>query len=366
MNILEVIIAKFWVKILDLLTYRLNSKINKITYISYVSNKLPQNMKLISDSIKKLDQKYEEVYLTIKYSNSILGKIRYVIEIAKQIYHIKTSSVVIIDGNNFVISNIDKKNTKVIQIWHACGAIKKFGNDFKRKYDIKNYDYIITSSSKSKAIMASAFGVKEEQVLPLGCARTDILFNKNKMNKYKKAMYSKYPEFKSKKVILYAPTFRGEGIYDKDFLDIDLDKISKILGKEYIILHKHHPIINIKHRYLEENVYDVSHESLYKLFSITDILVSDFSAIIYDFSILEKNMIFYVPDLKEYKRNRGLYIDYEEFVPGDIVYDEDGLAKNILDGKCNIKKIREFKYDFFDFLDGKSADRIADFIKNKI
>ena len=362
MNILEVIIAKFWVKILDLLTYKLNSKVNKITYISYVSNKLPKNMKLISDSIKNLDQKYEEVYLTIKYSNSIFDKIRYVIEIAKQIYHIKTSSVVIIDGNNFVISNIDKKNTKVIQIWHACGAIKKFGNDFKRKYDIKNYDYIITSSSKSKAIMASAFGVKEEQVLPLGYAMTDILFNKNKINKYKKAMYSKYPEFKSKKVILYAPTFRGEGIYDKDFLDIDLDKIAKILGKEYILLYKKHPVINIKHRYLEENVYDVSHESLYKLFSITDILVSDFSAIIYDFSILEKNMIFYVPDLKEYKQNRGLYVNYETFVPGDIVYNEDELAKNILEGRCNIKRIREFKSDFFDFLDGKSAKRIAEFI----
>lgn len=364
MKNIEILIAKKIVKILDLLTCRLNSRANKITYISYTSDKLPQNMKLISKNIKKLNEEYEEVYLTIKYKNTIYDKLRYMIEIVKQIYHIKTSKVVIIDGNNFVISNIEKKDTKVIQIWHACGAIKKFGKDFTRKYDIENYDYIITSSTKSKTIMASAFGMKEEQVLTLGCARTDILFKKKKMDRYKEEMYTKYPQFKDKKIVLYAPTFRGEGVYEKKSLDIDIEKISKKIGDEYIVLYKHHPIIGRYKSYNGSNVYDVSEESLYKLFSISDILISDFSAIIYDFSILEKPIILFVPDLENYKKERGLYIDYEEFAPGKIAYSEDELVQVIKSGDFEVDKVKKLKNEFFDFLDGNSAKRIAKFIES--
>lgn len=321
-------------------------------------------MRLISKSIKKLNKEYEEVYLTLKYRNTILDKLKYAIEIIKQVYHIKTSKIVIIDGNNFVVSKLKKRSTIVIQIWHACGAIKKFGKDFERKYDIKNYDYIITSSSKSKTIMASAFDVREEQVLPLGCSKTDILFNEDKLNRYKDEMYLKYPKFKGKKVILYAPTFRGKGIYDKKALQVDIDKIGKAIGNEYIFLYKHHPIIELYNKSGEGNVYDVSHESLYKLFSIADILVSDFSSIIFDFSILEKPMIFYAPDLEEYKEERGLYVDYESFVPGVITYNEEELSEAIKNNEFDIERVVKLKNEFFDYSDGKSSERIANFINS--
>lgn len=362
MSRLELIIAKIMVNILDILTVNVKSKKNKITYISYRSNYITNEIKKISKEINIIDGEIEEVYLMLKYKNTITDKMRYAIEIIKQVYHIKTSKVVIIDGNNFVISNMSNISAKVIQIWHACGAIKKFGQDYERKYNIKNYDYIITCSSKSQGIMSSAFGVKKEQVLTLGYSKTDDLFNKNTMKKYRDTMYEKYSFLEGKKVVLYAPTFRGEGIYDKEMLYIDIDKISELLGDDYVILYKLHPIIDKKLDYKSNNVFNVTSESLYKLFSIADILVSDYSAIIYDFSILEKPIILYTPDLEEYKEKRGLYVDYQLFAPGKITYDEYELVDVIKSEDFDINKVKKLKNEFFDYLDGKSSKRIAEFI----
>lgn len=366
MSKLEFIMATIIVSILDKLTSGLQIKSNKITYISYRSNYITNEIKKISKEVKIINENIEEVYLMLKYKNTLLDKLKYIIEIIKQVYNIKTSKIVVIDGNNFVVSKIDKRNTRVIQIWHACGAIKKFGQDYERKYNIKNYDYIITCSSSSKYIMASAFGVNEEQVLTLGYSKTDDLFDAKKMNKYKNRMYEKYPFLQDKKIVLYAPTFRGDGIYDKEILYTDLDRVADSIGDKYIILYKLHPIIDKTLKYKSKNIYDVSNENLYKLFSVTDILVSDFSAIIYDFTILEKPIVLYAPDLEEYRQKRGLYVDYEQFAPGKIAYNEEALAKVIIDENYEIDKVIKLKNKFFDFLDGKSSKRIAKFINTLI
>lgn len=363
MGKLELVIAKTLVVILNIITFCLKSKENKITYISYRSNDITTEIKLISDEVNKINSDVKEVFLMLKYKNTLLDKFKYVIEIIKQVYHIKTSKVVIIDGNNFVVSNINKKETTVIQIWHSCGAIKKFGQDFERKYAIKNYDYVITCSSSSTESMISAFGVDEEQVIPLGYSITDLLFNEEVLEEYKLRMYKKYPNFYGKKIVLYAPTFRGDAVYEKKVLPIDLSKIADGLGEEYVLLYKFHPIISNTQVYSKSNnLYNVSDESLYELFSITDILVSDFSAIIYDFSILEKPIVLYTPDLDEYKKNRGLYVDYEKFAPGKITYSEDELIDVIKGEELEVEKVKNLKQIFFDFIDGKSSYRIASFI----
>lgn len=362
MNKLELVIANIIVRLLDLVTIGLKINKNKITYISYKSNELPENMKLISRKVEKINPDIEQVFLTMKYTNTLLNKFKYAFELLKQAYNIKTSAAVIIDANNFVISNIKCKGTKVIQVWHASGAIKKFGHDYKRKYEIKNYDYMIAGSSTAIEYMSSAFNMRKDQVVPLGYCTTDLLFNKNKVEKYKKEMYIKYPYLEGKKVVLYAPTFRGEGIYDKDFIKIDLKKIATEIGEEYVVISKLHPIIEDRKVETSERVYNLSYESIYKLFSITDILVSDFSAIIYDFSILEKPILLYVPDLDEYSKNRGMYVDYKKFAPGKVVYNENQLVDAINNKEFYIDKVKKLKEEFFDYKDGKSSERVAKFI----
>jgi CDP-glycerol glycerophosphotransferase (TagB/SpsB family) len=364
----EVIIAKFIVLLISIITYPLKIKGNKITYISYTSNNIPTNMKLVSRYIKKNNDEICEVFLTRKFENTFKDKIIYFMELIKQGYHIASSRVVLIDGNNFVVSNILKKDkAKVVQIWHACGAVKKFGEDFKRKYKINNYDYVITSSTTAIPYMASAFGMEEKNILPLGYAKTDYLLSNTHINRFKKEMQDKYPFLKDKKVILYAPTFRGDAVYEKKYLNLDFNKIGKLLGDDYILIAKLHPILsNTKVEIKVDNVKDMTNESLYKLFTVADVLVSDYSAVIYDFSLLVKPIVLYVPDLEEYKADRGFYCDYNDFAPGEMVFNEEELVDVLKKEKFKLDKVKKLKYDYFDYVDGKSTERIGDFILNII
>lgn len=359
-------IATLVIKVADCLLFTLKPKENKVTYISYNSNTLPGGMSSISSHLRKLNPAVSEVYLTLKFTNSTLNKIKYAFEIIKQIYHIKTSKLVFIDGNNFVISNLNLKGTTVIQLWHASGAIKKFGMDYKRKYPIRNYDYMITSSESSIPYMARAFNLREEQILPLGYADNDVLFNKEFINKKREQLLQKYPFLTDKKVVLYAPTFRGEGIYDKQHLDIDLKQLSSSLGNDYVIIYKLHPILGLTSLDDSGITHNLSNEKIYNLFSIADILVSDYSSIIYDFAILEKPTILFAPDIKEYKAQRGFYVDYNTFSPYDIVTDIENLKDSIL--RCeivSIEAIKDFKTSYFKYTDGQSAKRVAEF-SNKL
>lgn len=361
-NRVEDFVAKNLVKITDVLTRGLSIKGNKVTFISYTNNVMSSDIKLISDYLSKKDN-CNMVFLTKKFDNTLINKLKYLYEFIMQTYHINTSRVVIIDGNNFAVSNVrKKKDTVVIQIWHACGAIKKFGVDFSRRYAINNYDYVITSSSTSKKHFASAFNMPEENILALGVAKTDRLFDKKKIEKYKREICSKYPCVEGKKVVLYAPTFRGEGVFSKSYMDIDLDKLAESLGNEYIIMYKMHPVTKYNKCQNNCNVINVFDESLYKLFTVSDMLVTDYSAVMYDYLILEKPIYFYTPDLQQYLDNRGIYWDYKNYVPGKICYSEDELAKTIIAEQYDIEKIRKMKKEFFDYLDGKSTKRIGNFI----
>ncbi len=163
--------------VVNLITYPLKVKSNKITFICYCSDKLKRDFKLISKKLEKEDS-YELVYVLTNYENSLKGNVSFLFNCMKQVYHVNTSKVVLLDYNNFVVSNFKKKEVKVIQVWHACGAIKKFGNDIEREYPIKNYDYVLATSEEWKKHYSTAFGVSENSVLPIGIPLTDNLFSK--------------------------------------------------------------------------------------------------------------------------------------------------------------------------------------------
>lgn len=338
-------------------------KINqdKITFISYKTNKLEGNYKIISKEINKLNS-FEQKFILLKYNYSIWGNFIYMLNCFKQVYHINTSKLVILDYNNFVISNLKREEVKVLQIWHASGAIKKFGNDIGRDYRIKNYDYLITTSSVWKSIYKNAFGVKEENIIVTGIPRNDNLYSKKKINKFKQDMQSKFPKIKDKKVVLYCPTFRGDGVKQKEYLDIDLNLLEKKLGDNYVIIYKLHPCLEEKTIVDNNNIINANFESLTKLFSITDYLITDYSSILFDFSILERPIISFVPDIEKYKEERGMYFDYKKEIPSKVCLTEEEVARAITENKFDIEKIKKFKNKYFEFNDNKSKKRVLDLI----
>lgn len=340
-------------------------KKNKITFISYKSDKIEGDFKLIANQLIK-KEKYQLEFILIKYNKSILGDFLYLINCIKQVYHINTSSVVILDYNNYVVSKFKKKEVKVVQLWHASGAIKKFGNDVKRRYKIKGYDYVLSTSPVWKKYYSTAFNVKEENVIELGIPRNDKLFSKKKVEKYVKSVNDMFPIIKGKKVILFAPTFRGDHIKDARHEEIHLDYIQSKLGDDYVILYKLHPWIGDKFISNSSKVINANNVSIAKLLSASDYLISDYSSIIFDFSIFEKPIILYTPDLEEYKKEPGIYLDYEKEVPGPICKSEDEIIELIRNNCFSMEKVKLFKNKFFKYKDTLSTERVVTFIEELI
>ena len=356
-------VVYFILAFVNLIFYYFKIQGNKITFISYKSDKLEKDFKLIAKNLEK-EKKYKLKYILTKYENTLLGNIKYLFNCIIQVYHVNTSKVVILDYNNFVVSNFKKKDVQVVQVWHASGAIKKFGNDIKREYPIKNYNYVLSASKYWRKIYSKAFNVAEENVLPLGIPRTDSLFLSKKLANYKRDIFNRYPYIKGKKIVLYAPTFRGDPINDVFYQPINLDYIREQLGDEYVVIYKLHPWLQDRELSKDNNIINGNSDGIRKLFAITDFLICDYSAVIFDFSILGKPMVFFAPDLEEYKRERGMYEEYEEIMPGPICRTEDEVIESIKNNKFNLSDINEFKNKYFDYQDGMSTERVSNFIKS--
>lgn len=260
-----------------------------------------------------------------------------------------------------------RAETKVVQLWHGSGAFKKWGYSTldksfgasDNKIPMHNcYSLVPVSSSEVMKHYAEAFGCNESIIKPLGVPRTDELINY--CGNEKEIFIKEHPEFKDKKFILYAPTFRGNNIVSaKDGIGFDIEKLCKSLNDEVLLL-KLHPFIKEKVSIPESckgNCLDISNFDTNTALKIADLLITDYSSIIFEFALLEKPIIFFAYDLDDYKDNRDFYYPYEEFVPGPIVKTEDELIKSIKEQQATDKVI-SFKNKYMDACDGKCTEKI--------
>ena len=173
---------------------------------------------------------------------------------------------------------------------------------------------------------------------------------------------------------MFAPTFRGT-IKDTAYYDMDKfdpNKVIASLPEEYVLIIKHHPFVTqkkFKHKIAKKykkRIFDFSAESeINDLLFITDLLITDYSSVIYEASLLNIPMIFYAYDLEDYISDRDFYFEYEITVPGKIVFTQEELVQSILDQDFEHEKVEEFCRKNFDLRDGKASKRIADFILEK-
>lgn len=344
---------------------------NKVTLATNRSNKLIENLKYLNDKLAEFDDIDVKIYL----KNTKLTKRT----LMRMYYDFATSKFIILDDYYRPLYGYKfKKNVEVIQLWHACGAFKKFAfssidyqESHTEEYEKEahsHYTKVITSDKEVNKHYSDAFRIDESNVLDFGIPRTDMFYDKDYKDYIKSMIENKYPNIIGKKVILYAPTFRGGGKDRQEFdINIDYRKIINELGKEYILILKLHPAvtkngIDIDDKY-KDNVINLSlYRDINELFLVTDILITDYSSVIFEYSLLEKPMIFFSYDLDSYLDERNFFYDYEAFVPGPIVYDNDGIVDIIKNGKLDTKKIAEFRMKFMSSCDGNSTERLVNFI----
>lgn len=285
-----------------------------------------------------------------------------------------TSKYVFMNDNFMPMGKLNfRKEAVITQLWHGEGAFKKFGLDIPQNEDIrkreiagnKKLTYVVCSSEGVRDIYASAFGVKKEQVLPLGAPRLDYLLKAENAKKAREKIEKLYPKTKGKKIVLYAPTFRDDAERDKALLDdFRPEKLLSDLGEEYVLFLKLHPQVHSAAADFAcvENVTD--YEDVRELVLASDILVTDYSSICMDFCVLGKKIVFYCPDLQWYSERRGFYFDYKESVPGEVCEKFADLAEKIK-ADFSEEKNRKFKEKNFGFTDTDNAKRVADYIVNK-
>ena len=273
------------------------------------------------------------------------------------------------------------EKTEMIQVWHASGAFKRFGLSsigmgdsnsevFERRAH-GHYTTVVTSSSEINEHYAEAFGVAIDKVKPLGVPRADILLNDAYKSYMVEKLTYKFPQIRNKKVILYAPTFRGKPQTRRQFkLELDYKTILDTLGEDYVIVLKLHPIVNkssvkVDAEYQDRVLNLTDYKDINELMLVSDVLISDYSSVAFEYSLLNRPMVFFAYDLDCYLDERNFYYNYEEFVPGPVVKTNEELIDVLKNEKYDLKQVEAFKHKFFEDVDGKSAQRIVEYMLSK-
>lgn len=279
-----------------------------------------------------------------------------------------TSKYVFLNDNFMPMGKLNFKEDAVItQLWHAEGAFKKFGFDISQPGAVRKAEkagnekltYVVCSGEGVRDIYARAFGVKKEQVLPLGAPRCDYLLKTENAQKARAELEKLYPESKGKKVVLYAPTFRDTKEGNMGILRrLDAKKFAEELGGEYVLFVKLHPQVHEK-KAITGAVDVTDYDDVRKLALFCDVLITDYSSICMDFAFLDKKTVFFAYDLEEYKSKRDFYFDYEAYVPGRVAFTFDECIEAIK-SEADSDKNESFKRMNFSFFDDKSAERVVD------
>lgn len=277
-------------------------------------------------------------------------------------------------------ANKPRKNSRLVQLWHGCGAFKRFSYSIKdsswglesglfEKYNVhKTYTDITASSKDIIPIYNEAFDAEDGIVKALGVPRTDVYFDSDFVLSQKNILTEKYPGIKGKRLILWAPTLRGNDV-QSSYTEkaIDFIKLKNNIHKDTVILVKLHPRIADKLSFGEEEkkeldgfVVDISKDiSIETALCSADIVITDYSSLIFEYALLKRPMIFYAYDLEAYEGQRSFYYDYESFVPGKIAKTTDELAEIINNiQNYDYSVLDSFTEKFMSACDGNSTKRI--------
>lgn len=350
---------------------------DKIIFMNFSGRGYGDNPKYIAEELLK-NNTYNLVWCVQNLNLEIPAKIKKVkIFSLLWVYHMCTSKIWI--SNTRLPAYVSKRKKQIyIQTWHGGIGLKKIEGQVEEKLvkeyvidakkDSSNID-VILSNCKYRTNIFKKFFWYNGEVFETGCPRNDIFFDLESAKNIKEKIYKKYNLDSSQKIILFAPTFRKDknyNYYSFDYINL-IQKLNSTYYSEYVMFSRLHPnaINNVKK---VDNMIDVTdYEDIYELLLIADILISDYSSIIFDFIYRKKPIYLYAPDYNSYIDERGLNFEYKE-LPFCISYNSDELINNILNNNYlkYEKKIDEFMKKMNVFDDGNASKRVVQYIDKKI
>lgn len=345
-----------------------NREIEKLKLKNQVCFFTPRSNTELQDNIKQVYDKCDPPKIALTKMAPFLKED--LSELGRGIF---SSKVVVTDDYTYMFRRFQKKKgQRYVQLWHAAGAFKKFGLDvnenlpsIEKKYH-SDYDLVCVSSEYVRSTYADAFGISKNVVQALGVPRTDDFYNDALSKEIVKKVYDSYPEFRGKKVILYAPTFRNApGQLKTEFVPkLDFDTLSKSLPDDCVFAICPHPVMKVKilpDHY--NNLFEIRDIPTHEMIRAADLLVTDYSSVIFDYSLLNKPMVFFCYDYEDY--NRDFYLDYETDLPGEIFKNQEEFINYLASGDFRkSEKLAAFREKYMGACDGHSTERIIKAIKS--
>lgn len=337
---------------------------NRVLFFSIRrDNELDDNLRVVEENYKG-----KKIVVSKMLPHSSLYKL-------KMYYYVATSKVIVTDDYIRYLRLFPlKKEQRVIQLWHACGAFKKFGLQGTtlsvglEKATHIQYNLVSVSSESIREIYANAFDIDVSNVVALGVPRTDTYFDIDTIEAKKREVYNKYPKWKNKEILLYAPTFRDRG-GDRTVFEpqIDFDKLSEQLLEDQLFIIAPHPVMTntiLPKRY--ENIIEIRDIHTMDLMFVSEQLITDYSSVIFEYCLLKKPIVFFCYDLEIY--DRGFYLDYDETLPGPLIKKQSDLVSYLTSERRKQlgDNYEEFASRYMGACDGKSTQRVVDLITEYI
>lgn len=274
-----------------------------------------------------------------------------------------------------------KRGTRVVQLWHGCGAFKKFGydagEDIPKGYHgniYKNYDLVTVSGDACVPFFSAAMRVPEQSavVAPLGVSHTDRLFDADYIEQCRTKFRYAYPDAADKRIVLWAPTFRKNAAQAELFGEAYIDALinEKSIGDDIYIVKSLHPHLRMGDAKMSTD----------ELLVCADVLITDYSSVFFEYLLLDRPIIFFAPDYGVYAGSRGFYQTYDE-LPGYVItgngYDTERREMNVflqeelvsalrsaagVQGE-RMKKLRDsYRVKYMNRCDGNATKRILKYV----
>ena len=357
-------------------------KPKKAIFIEMRFAEITDSFRLVYDRMKAEGYEVSEHYL----QNTLPGKKAFIERCRKMLIDMADAKYVFLNDSCNVTSCIKlRRGTQIFQLWHACGAFKKFGmstaelkfgenrKTLLRYPNYGNLKYVTVSSPEVIWAYEEAMNLdhKDHQVIPAGISRTDIFYDRAFLEAARQKVYSVFPQAEGKKIILYAPTYRGRVAKAESPDELDLVRMKEVLGGEYVFLAKHHPFVK-EPPVIPEGCRDFAMDvtkylQIEDLLAVSDICISDYSSVIFEFSLFEKPMIFFVYDIEDYNDWRGFYYDFDQLTPGPVFTETEEVVDYIanIEERFDRAEVHAFREKYMSACDGHATDRIMQLVYGK-
>lgn len=335
-----------------------------VLFLTETNDHISGNLKLIYEGLKK--EAYATDYRISVYARNDVKLGLGIKRLFALTHLIADQDMILVDDYAPVFSYIDPpKGCRLVQLWHANVGFKsvgysRFGRDGSPHPEWschRKYTDVFVPHKDMIDTYREVFGVEKEAFRVLGCPKLDGFAEEELSGSVAKGLREKFPVLKGKRVILFAPTYRGTGEQDAfyDYSALNLKRLYETIGGHSVLVFKMHPFIS-KHisipKEFKNRMVDMSdYPDITELYHVTDLLITDYSSDYFEYALLRKPVIFYTYDRDVYQLTRGVHRDVKEHAPGKVCDTFDELIETLKNQDYELNKTRQFADEYSSMLD---------------